>query len=85
MLFTDLNFFVDAGIAWGEYRNYNYNTGNYDDVNRSFGDSKVISSVGVSTRINLFGQIILEPYYAFPLQLDLGSKGVFGLNFTPGW
>ncbi|RZK57929.1 MAG: tolB protein precursor [Pedobacter sp.] len=43
-------------------------------------------SVGVSLRINLFGALIVEPYYAFPFQRkDLGGKGVFGLNFAPGW
>lgn len=84
-LFTDLNLFFDAGMAWGDYQLYNYNTSQYDQNTRKFEDSKIISSFGISTRINLFGQIILEPYYAFPLQLENNSKGVFGLNFVPGW
>lgn len=41
------------------------------------------TSVGVSMRINLFGALILEPYYAIPLR-D-GSSPQFGLNFIPGW
>ncbi len=41
------------------------------------------TSIGVSARINLFGAIILEPYYAVPLR-D-GGQGVFGLNLIPGW
>ena len=57
----------------------------YDEVERSFADSSIITSVGISTRINLFGQLIIEPYYAFPLQLEGNTKGVFGVNFTPGW
>ena len=85
LLFTDINFFVDTGITWGGYRQYDMQTNTYNENERNFEDSMLISSVGISTRINLFGQIILEPYYAFPLQLNLGSKGVFGLNFTPGW
>lgn len=75
LLFTDLNVFFDAGMAWGN--------NNYYGVNRKFDEAKIISSTGVSLRINLFGQVILEPYYAIPLQLDSG--GVFGLNFSPGW
>ena len=77
-LFTDLNLFFDAGVVWGE-------SARYGVVERSFSESKIITSTGISTRINVFGQLILEPYYAFPLQLDGNSKGVFGLNFTPGW
>ncbi len=82
-LFSDLNLFFDIGKAWGTYNSYNsYNQ--YVSVNRNFADSKWVTSTGISTRINLFGQIIIEPYYAFPLQLK-GIGGVFGLNFVPGW
>lgn len=84
-LFTDLNLFFDAGLAWGDYQFYNSETGEYDPYTRTFDKSKIISSFGISTRINLFGQIILEPYYAFPLQLENNNNGVFGLNFVPGW
>ncbi len=77
-LFSDLNLFFDAGVVWGKSEAYGV-------TERSFQDSKIITSTGISARINLFGQLILEPYYAFPLQLDGNSRGVFGLNFTPGW
>ncbi|MEZ4910605.1 MAG: hypothetical protein R2774_07055 [Saprospiraceae bacterium] len=43
----------------------------------------IIPTLGLSLRINLFGALILEPYYARPL-LD-GGKFVFGMNFIPGW
>ena len=43
----------------------------------------IIPSVGLSLRVNLFGALILEPYFARPL-LD-GGKFVFGMNFIPGW
>ena len=43
----------------------------------------IISSVGVSLRINLFGSLIVEPYYARPL-LERG-RFTFGLNLIPGW
>ncbi len=42
-----------------------------------------ITTVGVSMRLNLFGALIVEPYYAMPL-LE-GSKFRFGLNLIPGW
>jgi len=80
-LFSDLNLFFDAGVVWGDYRNYSDNT----KVSRLLEDSRIITSAGLSARINVFGQIILEPYVAFPMQLDTGTKGVIGLNFIPGW
>jgi hypothetical protein len=43
----------------------------------------LVTSVGVSLRVNLFGALIVEPYYARTL-LD-GSRFRFGLNFIPGW
>jgi len=76
-LFSDLNLFFDAGVAWGQNARNN--------VDRKLNQSKVISSFGLSLRINLFGQLILEPYYSFPLSLEGNRDGVFGLNFSPGW
>ncbi len=76
-LFSDLNLFFDVGRVWG--------VSDYYNINRTFDESQFIYSAGVSTRINVFGQIIIEPYYAFPLSLKGNSNGVFGINFTPGW
>jgi hypothetical protein len=80
MFFTDLNFFVDAGIIW--------DAGNTLSMKKDKNNPNVrypIYSTGVSARINLFGQIIIQPYYAFPLTLKTGSRGYFGLNFYPGF
>jgi outer membrane protein assembly factor BamA len=80
MFFTDLNFFVDAGIIW--------DAGNTLSMKKDKNNPSVrypIYSTGVSARINLFGQIIIQPYYAFPLTLKTGSRGYFGLNFYPGF
>ncbi len=44
-----------------------------------------VFSTGVSLRINLFGAMILEPYYAIPLIKSRKDFGTFGLNFLPGW
>jgi Tol biopolymer transport system component len=43
----------------------------------------LVSSIGISLRVNLFGAIILEPYYARPL-VD-GGRFSFGMNIVPGW
>ncbi len=79
--FTELALFADAGLAWNnfdEFKVTNENGSTSYDVNPVF-------SVGASLRINFFGAMILEPYYAFPLSNDLNKGGVFGLNIVPGW
>ena len=43
----------------------------------------LVTSVGASMRINLFGALVIEPYYAMPLLQ--GSRFRFGLNLIPGW
>jgi len=74
-LFTDLNLFYDTGVTWYENNQF----GEDEDALKP----KVISSAGISMRVNLFGAIILEPYYAKPLIKDAGWN--FGINFVPGW
>ena len=44
-----------------------------------------VFSAGVSVRVNLFGAMILEPYYAIPFVKSRTKFGTFGLNFMPGW
>ncbi len=80
VFFTDLNFFVDAGLIW--YKD------NKISLKKDPNDRNVrypLVSTGLSTRINLFGQIIIQPYYAIPLSLSTGGKGYFGINFYPGF
>ena len=74
VLLTDLVGFFDFGMTWRD--------------NNQFGEEslekpKPLMSTGVAMRINLFGAFILEPYYAKPLQKDLGWT--LGINFIPGW
>lgn len=83
-LFTELNFFLDGGLAW--------DSGSSDikfdaeQVNANDPDERApVFSAGVGLRINVFGQLILEPYYAFPFQRQDISGGKFGINFSPGW
>ncbi|MEM9819501.1 MAG: BamA/TamA family outer membrane protein [Bacteroidota bacterium] len=78
LLFSDLALFFDAGIAFDQYREL---LG--DDSIPSSQSAKPVLSTGVSMRINLFGVLILEPYYALPLQQN--TRGVFGINILPGW
>ena len=76
-LLTDLNLFFDAGLAFNDY----------EDIGKAGQDprnQRWALSTGVSARINLFGAMILEPYYAFPLVKGF-KGGTFGLNFVPGW
>lgn len=78
-LFTDLALFFDAGLAWDSEI-----TPKLQWKKKNAGDRIPIFSTGISLRVNLFGYMIIEPYYAFPLQVP-DARGVFGINFTPGW
>jgi Tol biopolymer transport system component len=75
--FTDLNFFVDGGVAWFDFDQFN------DSQDSKYWQARPVFSTGASLRINLFGAMILEPFYAFPIMKE--TKGVFGLNIVPGW
>jgi outer membrane protein assembly factor BamA len=76
VFFTELSVFADAGLAWDTFDD------NPDSRLRQF-DFNPLYSAGVSLRINLFGAMVLEPYYAWPLLKE--TKGTFGLNIVPGW
>ncbi len=74
----DLVAFTDAGVAWS----------GGDEVDLSFqrrtADRVPVFSTGLGVRTNLFGQFILEVYYAQPWQRpDRGAH--FGFHFAPGW
>lgn len=75
--FTELSAFADAGLAWDVFKRP------VDSRNERQFDFKPLYSAGVSLRINFFGALVLEPYYAWPLLKD--TKPVFGLNIVPGW
>lgn len=81
ILFTELNLFTDGGIAWGSPESPT-SDGKSNIVPR---DSKFILSSGISMRINLFGYLVIEPYYAIPWQNGGLKNPSFGLNFIPGW
>lgn len=93
-LLTDLNFFVDGGVAFYDVDQLSGPTYQLDANGNPIigedgnpltlrGQARPLFSAGASVRVNLFGAMILEPYYAFPLMKE--TRGVFGLNIIPGW
>ncbi|MGF1587576.1 MAG: hypothetical protein ACFCUM_19860 [Bacteroidales bacterium] len=80
MFFTELALFMDAGVAWTDSTSPTLNINDFSADKRF-----PVFSTGVSLRVNLFGAMIIEPYYAFPFQRDGIQGGVLGLNFVPGW
>lgn len=76
-LITDLNLFFDAGLAF-----YTRDELRED----AFIQHRPIFSTGVSLRVNLFGYLVLEPYFALPISAPESERSWrFGLNFIPGW
>ncbi|MDX9928355.1 MAG: hypothetical protein RBS37_00705 [Bacteroidales bacterium] len=80
-IFTDINIFLDGGIALDNKMKI------ADDwINPAPGERVPVFSIGTSFRINLFGYAVLEPYYAFPIMGGSGiGRGSFGINLSPGW
>jgi Tol biopolymer transport system component len=79
-VFADFNLFFDAGLAWNSQHSpsLKWRAG-------SPSERIPVCSAGPSLRINLFGYLVIEPFYAFPFQNGGLKNGVFGINFTPGW
>jgi hypothetical protein len=98
-LFSDLNLFFDAGLAWDKGDKITLFKTEPDVVGTVTATdpnthqtvtylqlSRVPAfSAGISLRVNVFGAFVLEPYYAFPFNRKDVKKPVFGFNFTPGW
>ena len=73
-LLVDLELFTDVGVTF-----YNFDDFTTEGVKRPY----FARSAGFGFRVNLFGAMVLEPYWAW--QLQKGSARTFGLNFIPGW
>ena len=86
-LFSDLNLFFDAGVAWTKDSKVVFKSrpSPIYDANNNPLERVPIISTGISLRVNLFNTLILEPYYAIPLQRKDINLGVFGIAFSPGW
>ena len=91
-LYTELNAFVDAGLAFNDFatvREYydqrDAKEGAELQPNDPFASfSRPIVTAGVSVRANVLGALILEPYYARIMNME-GSDWQFGFNIIPGW
>lgn len=96
-LFTDLNLFFDAGLAWNSGDHIYFqkdppvigqqnfiNSDGTTTTQNIYGRVPALSA-GISLRINVFGAFILEPYLAVPFNRSDVKKPLFGLGFTPGW
>jgi len=91
-LFTELNLFFDAGLAWNAGDQIKFQSGP-DAIGKDATGATIYNpnqrvpatSAGVSVRVNIFGYFVLEPYLAYPFNRTDIAKPVFGLGFTPGW
>lgn len=81
-LMSELSAFVDVGVAYDRFDQISFTKVSPPDINDLTFKRGVVTT-GLAARINLFGAIIVEPYYAIPLLK--GAKGAFGLNLVPGW
>ena len=80
IIFSELSLFADAGVAWTSDSKPVWK----QQAERA--DERIpLFSTGLSLRVNLLGAVIVEAYYALPWRGDHFEKGVFGVNFAPGW
>jgi Tol biopolymer transport system component len=91
-LISDLALFYDAGVSFNEFSHLQ--DGFPVSVTQIASDGipvnvvenrkpALLMSAGISMRINVFGYLIAEPYFAVPIQK--GARGSVGLNLIPGW
>ncbi len=79
--FTELAWFLDVGVAWDDNSSITLDRSLANTPGKRF----PIFSTGPSLRVNVFGALILEPYFALPFHNRGIQGGVWGLNFLPGW
>lgn len=86
-LLTDLNIFFDAGLAFFKSNDLKKNPVDDDPLDGFTPvQHKPLLSTGVSLRVNLFGALVLEPYFALPISVAKERREwQWGLNFIPGW
>ncbi len=75
---TELSLFFDGGVAWR----------NNSHIDLKFAERSSqripVFSAGAAARVNLFGYIVMQFYYAFPFQRP-DKTGQFGFVIAPGW
>ncbi|WP_022835538.1 basic secretory protein-like protein [Salisaeta longa] len=75
---TQVGVFADAGLAW---TSQDAPTLKWDT---STNERVPVTSMGITSRFNVLGAIILEMYYAYPFQRP-DSGWEWGLRISPGW
>jgi Tol biopolymer transport system component len=75
---TELALWGDGGIAWTSDESPKFK------FERRSVERIPVFSVGASLRVNLFGALVGEFYYAYPLQRP-EHGGHFGFQIAPGW
>ncbi len=79
VLFSDLSLFLDAGWAWNAGEKPVFG------IPQHPGERQLWASTGIALRINLFGQLIIQPYLSTPISLKNYHRWSFGLSFYPGF
>ncbi len=77
-LFTELAWFFDSGVAFNDYKDLGKKNPEGGNVK-----PKLVFSTGFSARVNVFGALIVEPFFAWPLLKN--TQGKFGVFLVPGW
>jgi Tol biopolymer transport system component len=81
MIFSDLVLFADGGLAWHDFDDVAFNW----SPSRDSEEHIPVFSTGLALRVNLFGAIIVEPYFAFPFQRRADSTtGTLGFHISFG-
>lgn len=79
--FVDLALFADAGLAWFDFDNIAIKWEPDQDEKHI-----PVVSTGVALRVNLFGALVVTPYYAYPFQRSASKpNGVLGLYISAGF
>jgi outer membrane protein assembly factor BamA len=76
---TEILGFVDGGVAWTNAERPRW------EFDRNGQERVPVFSTGMAARVNVLGALIVEAYYAFPLQRPERSGGIFGVQIVPGW
>lgn len=79
-LFSELALFLDGGISWNKnsYPTWSLTT-------QSPRKRIPVFSAGLAYRVNLFGAMVIEPFYSFPIHQNRVKSGNFGINIFAGW
>ncbi len=71
VLLSDLMLFFDTGVAYNSFSDFSGPVQPF-----------LTMSTGVGARVNLFGYLVVEPYFAY---LPRESTSTVGFNLIPGW